>query len=471
MPAPGRDPTAIDSERLRARFGTVRRLRMPFGCKIPGILLTLALAHAQPQHVILITIDGGAAYQLENAGIPLPHIRDLIRTGVWAESSETVFPSETHPSHTTIVTGVLPDKHGDLSNAIIDREHDKVFPPNSLLHSEAVRVRTIFDTAKAKGLTTASVLWPESVDDPSIDFNLMIRTTGSRRAVTENAWTKELRAAGVPVDLDNRMLRSVMDVHVLDYVSTAALCEAIETHKPNLAAIHLIETDTAEHAYGPEHPLAQAAFHDVDTLIGQIVAAAKDAGIYGQTAFIVTADHGFAAVHYELNLRPYFAEAGLTGKVKFYPEGWSFFVRLLPDFTAATDGAKLRRALDRIQSNLHILRIYRSEDYPLLGLPRYEDSNRIPGQYLIVSDIDTFLLNAPDNSAELRRRDRPAYSHGYLPQYPAMYPLLVLSGDGFKKGTRIGHVHQIDIAPTISRLLALTPLAFDGRVLTEALQQ
>ena len=51
-----------------------------------------------------------------------------------------------------------------------------------------------------------------------------------------------------------------------------------------------------------------------------------------------------------------------------------------------------------------------------------------------------------------------------------MYQLLVLDGDGFRKGVRIGHVRQIDIAPTITRLLGLEPLDFDGRVLTEALQ-
>ncbi len=262
-----------------------------------------------------------------------------------------------------------------------------------------------------------------------------------------------------------------MNVQVLDYVSTLALCEAIEEHKPNLMAIHLIETDTEEHAYGPAHPMAQAAFTLVDALIGRIIAATRKAGIYDQTAFIITADHGFATVHYEMNLRPYFAETGLSDKIRLYANGWFVFVRLLPAFDAAADASKLRQALSRLHQNPHILRIYQSQEYPLLGLPRYEDSDRIPGQYLIVSDIDTFLVSAPDDSTALRRRERPAYSHGYLPQYPAMYPLLVLSGEGLKKGIRIGHVHQIDIAPTITRLLDLRPLNFDGRVLTEALQQ
>jgi len=51
-----------------------------------------------------------------------------------------------------------------------------------------------------------------------------------------------------------------------------------------------------------------------------------------------------------------------------------------------------------------------------------------------------------------------------------MYPMLVMEGAGFQKGIRIGHVH-VDVAPTITRLLGLAPLDFDGRALTETLAQ
>ncbi len=52
-----------------------------------------------------------------------------------------------------------------------------------------------------------------------------------------------------------------------------------------------------------------------------------------------------------------------------------------------------------------------------------------------------------------------------------MYPMLVLSGAGFQKGAHIGHVRNLDVAPTISKLLGLQSLDFTGRVLTEALAQ
>ena len=234
-------------------------------------------------------------------------------------------------------------------------------------------------------------------------------------------------------------------------------------------AIHLVATDGRSHTYGPTSPITQAAFNEEDGLIGRIVAATKKAGIYDQTTFIVTADHGFAAVHYEMNLRAFFTAAGLEGKIKIYQPGWTPFVRLLPSFDGATDGPKLQQALEALAKNVHILRVFRSEQYPSLGLPRYEDSDRIPGQYLIVSDIDTFLVDREGTSTELEKREKPAYTHGYLPQYPAMYPMLVFYGSGIQRGVRLGHVHQVDIAPTVSRLLGLPPLDFDGHVLSAAL--
>jgi hypothetical protein len=422
------------------------------------------------QHVILITIDGGAAYHLDNPNLSLPNIRKMITEGAWADKgSETVFPSVTHPSHTSIITGVRPIKHGDLENALYEREYDRTDPPNSLLHSQVVKVKSLFDEAKEKNLTTASIFWPETGMDPSIDYNLMLRTTGKKETVIENSWTKELRANGVPIDFYYQILDHKASTELFDPLNTLALCDVIEKHKPNLMAIHLVSTDGREHTYGPTSQLAVAAFEEADALIGRIVEATKKAGIYDETAFIVTADHGFATVRYEMNIRPYFAHAGLEGKIKIFPDGWTPFLRLLPTFNQNTDGPKLRKALDALEKNVHVLRVYRSEEYPSLGLPRYEDSDRIPGQYMIVSDIGTYLLDREGDSTDLTPREHPAYSHGYLPQYPEMYPLLVLFGSGIQRGVRLGHVHQIDIAPTVTELLGLNPLNFDGTVLRSAL--
>ena len=272
-----------------------------------------------------------------------------------------------------------------------------------------------------------------------------------------------------PIDFYSKILEGGASTELFDPLNTLALCDVIEKHKPGLMAIHLVTPDGREHLYGPASAMTKASLEQTDALIGRIVEATKKADIYDQTTFIVTADHGFATVHYEMNIRPFFTQAGLQGKIKIYHAGWAPFVRLLPAFDKETDGPKLQQALRRLENNVHVLRVYQSEQYPSLGLPRYEDSDRIPGQYMIVSDIDTFLVDREGGSTELKKREQPAYSHGYLPQYPAMYPMLVLFGNGIQKGVRLGHVHQVDIAPTVSQLLGLTSLDFDGQVLTQAL--
>ena len=431
-------------------------------------LLAAAAAFAQPKHVILITVDGGAAFHLENPNLVLPNIRALAQQGVWAESSESVFPSITYPSHTTLITGVYPRKHGVLANELPQAGSDMMINAASLPRVKAIWTKTIFDSAKAKGLSTAAFAWPETIADPNIDYNLGGRSRESATPET-NPWFNELRANGVPVDIARAIRRSGASGVTVDDAVTLAACDTIRNHKPNLLAIHLVNTDHEQHTYGADHPLAHASLTEADAMIGRLVKATKDAGIYDQTVFIITADHGFTSVYWEINLAPFFAEAGLTDKVKIYEGGWAPFLRLLPNFDKAADGPKLERVFARLRQIPQLQRIYKSEEYPSIGLPRFEDSDRVRGQFLLVLDPDTYFVEAPDSSTALRRRKRPAHGHGYFPTSPKMYPMLVLAGPALKKGARIGHVKSTDIAPTISELLGLAPLDFDGRVLTEAL--
>ena len=89
---------------------------------------------------------------------------------------------------------------------------------------------------------------------------------------------------------------------------------------------------------------------------------------------------------------------------------------------------------------------------------------------MVIGDIDTFVEADPERTSTARRRLPEAHhEHGYPPDHPRMYPSLILSGRGIRSGGRIGHVHNLDIAPTIARLLGLEMEGLQGRVLEEAL--
>ena len=92
---------------------------------IKYVLLLLAITsmrtvNAQEvEHVILISIDGFRPDFYTDAKWPTPNIKMLAKEGVFADEVRTIFPSVTYPSHTTLVTGVFPEKHGIYYNRAI----------------------------------------------------------------------------------------------------------------------------------------------------------------------------------------------------------------------------------------------------------------------------------------------------------------------------------------------------------------
>lgn len=75
-----------------------------------------------------------------------------------------------------------------------------------------------------------------------------------------------------------------------------ALCEMavkyITEKKPTLALIVFDNPDHVGHADGHDTPAYYANIKELDTYIGRIVDAVKKAGMYDDTIFIITADHG-----------------------------------------------------------------------------------------------------------------------------------------------------------------------------------
>ena len=60
-------------------------------------------------------------------------------------------------------------------------------------------------------------------------------------------------------------------------------------------------------------------------------------------------------------------------------------------------------------------------------------------------------------------------SHGYLASDPDLQALFIASGRGIKRGVKLDSVSNLDLAPTIARLLNLQMPDAQGRVLNEIL--
>lgn len=90
-------------------------------------LLLAALAAlpgaAMANPVLLISIDGlrpGDVLEADKRGLAIPNLRRFVREGAYASGVTGVLPTLTYPSHTTLITGVAPARHGITANNSFD---------------------------------------------------------------------------------------------------------------------------------------------------------------------------------------------------------------------------------------------------------------------------------------------------------------------------------------------------------------
>jgi predicted AlkP superfamily pyrophosphatase or phosphodiesterase len=62
-------------------------------------------------------------------------------------------------------------------------------------------------------------------------------------------------------------------------------------------------------------------------------------------------------------------------------------------------------------------------------------------------------------------------SHGYLNTDPRMQAVLVAWGAGIRRGARIGSVSNLDVAPTVAKLLHIRLPQADGRPMDAILSE
>ena len=229
-------------------------------------------------------------------GLNLPNLTALRDAGSFAEGVQVSHPSMTYPSHTSMATGVAPARHGIVSNTIFDPPTGS---PMWYYERSAMKVPALWDVARTHGLKTAGASWPVTV---GANFDVLFPE--SNQAPRDSTWLARARAESTPglVDAVVKELGGFGENDNRDAVQRDRFTAAMATHiiraeRPNLLMIHLMETDTAQHADGPGSPAAKSAIEHIDAHIGAIVRATEEAGIRARTAFVVSGDHGFSRVH------------------------------------------------------------------------------------------------------------------------------------------------------------------------------
>lgn len=220
-----------------------RSLLLLLALSLSGLLSDTVHAAPRAQHVFIVSFDGGKPEVMQRSAMPV--LMQMAREGATTWNAQTIFPSITLPSHTSMLTGVQMAKHQISWND---------WQPQRGL----ITMPTIFKLARDRGYTTALF-----------------------------AGKEKFRHLNVPGTLDQFQIPS----YSAKIVAAAAAKYIIE-QKPNLCFIHFADSDGAGHAHGWGSAQQIQAFADADAALKTLRDAVEQAGIARKSTFILSADHG-----------------------------------------------------------------------------------------------------------------------------------------------------------------------------------
>lgn len=202
--------------------------------------------------VLIISVDGLRPDVYFRADAPT--IQSLYKQGTFTFWARTTPNSITLPSHTSMLTGVSPRKHGIEWN--VDLPLSKPVYP---------KVATIFEIANKAGYSTAMAAGKSKFE------TLAKPGTLTGEYITTNAKSTDSDVAENAVLLINSL-------------------------KPHVMFVHLPGVDNAGHAKGWGSDEQLAAVHEADAAVASVIEAYKKNNLWKSTLLILSSDHGGAGL-------------------------------------------------------------------------------------------------------------------------------------------------------------------------------
>jgi predicted AlkP superfamily pyrophosphatase or phosphodiesterase len=431
--------------------------------------------------VILISIDGLKPEYVLDAdahGLKIPALRRFLREGAYSTGVHGVVPTVTYPSHTTLITGVSPAKHGIYANTTFDPLRKNF--GGWYWYAEDIKVPTLWDAAADAGLVTANVHWPVSVA-ARIAWNL----PQYWRAGTSDD-RKLLRTLSTPGLLDalekglGPYADGIDESITGDENRAKFAARLLELKHPAFATIYLTALDHEQHASGPFSAQSNSTLERIDSAVAGILASIQRT--YGDRAVVcIVSDHGFVATDKALNLAVAFRNAGLiefgaenrsafapskdpvkSWKAMIWGAGGSFAI-LLHDKNDAATKSKVAELLAKLAAD------------PANGIDRIVSESELharggfPGAAFLVALRPGFLTGDAVSGEIVTPSTSIRGMHGYWPDHPEMNASFFILGPGIPAAHSLGLIDMRAIAPTLAQILGLRLPSAEARSLCPAL--
>lgn len=379
---------------------------------------------AAKHKLLLVSIDGMDWRYLRDAdalGLKLPNIRKLLARSQVADGVIGVWPTVTWPSHTTMLTGEPPFRHGILANASGPLDISQ-----SYWSAAKIKAPTLTQCAADAGLTTAAINWPVTVN-ANLNWNLPEAYAKRNGDSSDLASVDRYGTPGLVAEI-TRTYPSFAYRWLDDRTRTLATVYLLKTKKPDLLLLHLAELDSEAHEEGPFTPSANAVAERSDELIGDILKALpKD------YAVALVSDHGFERIDHVANLKVMAAAAGISVEMKIAGG--------LVSTTDAQAANWLRQQAGRGDVGRQIAPDELKRFAGFDALAAFE-----PAPHVVFGNASSGPAHTPSANAG---------THGFWPTRPDYHSIFALSGPDIKPD-KLGEIEMVSLRDRFARVLGLS---------------
>ena len=224
-------------------------------CLVIGSSQTALARKGMPKHVIVIGFDGLSAKSITN-GAKMPNLHKLMDEGSYTLQQRSILPSSSACNWASMFMGAGPELHGFTDWGTQTPQVE----PRELNHYG--NFPGIFGLYRDKA--------------PSAEIGY-IYEWGGMRYLADTLAISYCKNATL-LQQENSCLNSAI--------------KYIREKKPNLCAIIFDEPDHTGHSRGWESEEYMTKMQQLDSYLGKMVEAIKEAGIMNETVIMVVADHG-----------------------------------------------------------------------------------------------------------------------------------------------------------------------------------
>jgi hypothetical protein len=428
---------------------------------------------ARPWLVALVSVGGltSAAWEGRGATAPaMPFLAKLAALGASAARVEPVAPASHSPAHASLLTGRTPALHRIVSERVLS---DRGVGVEGYARAALLEGPTLWSVGAEEDRRVAALGWPTTLGASIASLIPDIGITPSGLP-----WLAALADQATPGLLDLARAAggdappTAIPGAERDRVLTDVACGLVASPAPpNLLLLHLAQARLSVARDGPDAGSVRESLAAADANLERLLTCLSTIGRLEGASVVVVGDHGSLPVHTALAPNALLEAEGLLAKA---PEtrdlrGWRAIARsnggsAFVYARTADDAVRARRALLGEAEAGGLFRVVSAKE--LLGAGADPEAwfglEARPGYYF-VDDVGVSFA-AP---SALRG------SGGYFPGpseggrseggRSEMASGFVAWGRGVRAGVSIPWMRQIDVAPTVARLLGVELQEAEGR--------